>query len=187
MTLEPNELLDLLYDVAGRLERLGIEYMVSRSMALVLFGRPRMTRDVDIVVNLLESQVDPLCAALADFEHDPEEIREAVRSRRMFNIIHSEKVLKFDFIVRKNEPYRIEEFARRRRIQLGVHCVWVVSAEDLLLSKLVWGSPSNSEVQLRDAADLIASTSTLDWPYIERWAKQLGVNAFLDRARERHS
>ncbi len=187
MTLQPNELLDLLYDVARRLERLGIDYMVSGSMALVLFGRPRMTRDVDIVVNLLESHIGPLSAALVDFEHDPEELREAVRGRRMFNIIHFEKVLKFDFIVRKNEPYRLEEFARRRRMQLGSNAVWVVSAEDLLLSKLVWGSPSSSEVQLRDASDLIASTPTLDWPYVDRWARELGVTAFLERARERHS
>ena len=186
VTLEPNEQLEVLLDLAERLERLGIDYMVSGSMALSLFGRPRMTRDVDLVVALSEAQVDPLSAAIQDFEHDPDEIREAARSRRMFNLIHVERVLKFDLIVRKDSPYRREEFSRRRQHRVGPRALWVVSPEDLLLSKLAWGKPSGSEIQLRDVRDLMASAQALDWPYIERWAKVLDVADFLERARERH-
>ncbi|HEY3449027.1 MAG TPA: DUF6036 family nucleotidyltransferase [Myxococcales bacterium] len=187
MTLDSNEQLDLLFDLCGRLDRLGIAYMVSGSMALGFFASPRMTRDVDLVVDLEERHVGPLCAALPDFEHDPEEIREAVRTRRMFNVIHSDKVLKFDLIVRKEAPYRVEEFSRRQQLAVGARKLWVVSPEDLLLSKLAWGKPSQSEVQLRDVRELLASSSlALDWGYLERWARDLDVSDFLEKARARH-
>lgn len=186
MTLDSNEQLDLLLDLCGRLDQLGIAYMVSGSMALGFFASPRMTRDVDLVVDLEERHVDALCAALADFEHDPDEIREAVRKRRMFNVIHPEKVLKFDLIVRKQAPYRVEEFSRRRQLAVGERKLWVVSPEDLLLSKLAWGKPTESELQLRDVRELIASARALDWEYVERWARELGVTDYLEKARAGH-
>ena len=63
---------------------------------------------------------------------------------------------------------------------LGGVDVWLTAPEDLLLSKLVWARESGSELQLRDAANLIASVPDLDWPYIARWAPALGVARELE-------
>lgn len=57
--------------------------------------------------------------------------------------------------------------------------VWIVSPEDLLLSKLVWAKDSHSEMQLNDVRGLINSVNTLDWHYIREWATQLDVTALL--------
>jgi len=55
----------------------------------------------------------------------------------------------------------------------------VVSPEDLILSKLVWGKDSASELQMRDVLQIIRGSASLDWPYLEKWASILGVSEML--------
>jgi len=74
----------------------------------------------------------------------------------MFNLLHLESVVKVDMIVRKDSEYRRTEFERRRRIELDAFSLWIVSKEDLILSKLAWAKPSGSELQLRDVRNLLA-------------------------------
>jgi len=101
----------------------------------------------------------------------------------MFNINHEAWVVKADFVVRKDQPYREREFGRRRTVSVGDKAFSIVTAEDLLLSKLLWAKTSRSELQLGDVRNLILSEKTLDWPYIERWAQKLGVEGLLNEVR----
>ncbi len=64
----------------------------------------------------------------------------------MFNLIHHASVIKVDCVVLKDEPYRQEEFARRREVIVGGFQTWIVSREDLILSKLYWARESKSEM-----------------------------------------
>jgi hypothetical protein len=179
-----SEELDVLLLVTGRLEATGIPYMVSGSTALNVYAEPRMTRDIDIVVEIGLRQVDSIGAAFAaDFYCDRDMIRQAIVAQSAFNAIHTATVVKIDFIVRKDSPYRRLEFERRRSVTVDGHAIWVVAPEDLLLSKLVWAKPSRSELQLRDARNLIACTPDLDWPYVERWAEDLTVTDLLAEIR----
>jgi hypothetical protein len=103
--------LDILKLVAARLGEAGIPYMVSGSMAMNYYAQPRMTRDVDIVIELGAADVERVAALfIPDFLCEVEAVRDAVRRRGMFNIIHGESVVKVDFIVRKDVPFRVEEF-----------------------------------------------------------------------------
>jgi hypothetical protein len=61
--------------------------------------------------------------------------------------------------------------------------LWFVTAEDLLLSKLVWAADSQSEMQLNDIRNLITAVTTLDWAYIEHWATELQVAELLHEVR----
>ena len=174
------EQLELLKDVARRLEGAGIVYMVSGSVAMNYYGQPRMTRDIDIVVALETKDAPTLAAALGEeFYFDEDTIRDAVERRSMFNAIHMEKVLKVDFIVRKDEPFRLEELRRRREVLIDDTSVWIVSPEDLVLSKLVWAKESSSEMQLKDVSNILASVTNVDRPYLERWAATLSVDDLL--------
>src|SRR5690606_28447037 len=92
-------------------------------------------------------------------------IREAVAHASMFNVIHNESLIKVDLIVRKDEPYRRTEFARRRAVHVGDLEVFIVSKEDLILSKLVWAKDSQSEQQLRDVRNL--ADTGYDRAYLE--------------------
>jgi len=175
--------IEVLKLVAGKLDAAGLEYMVTGSLALSAYAVPRMTRDVDLVVALELDDADRLCAMLGDeFDCNPVSIRAAIASRSMFNLIHSTRIVKVDFVVRKTSPFRMEEFSRRRRIDLDGQAIWIVSAEDLLLSKLLWGRDRASGVQRADVANLIAS-HPIDWSYVERWSGELGLETELREVR----
>ncbi len=169
--------------VADRLDSAGIAYMVSGSTALGFYGRPRMTRDIDIVIALESNQVAAFDFLFAnDFAVDIDEIRDAITRRSMFNLVHLTTVVKIDFIVKKDADYRHVEFARRRLFAQGDSRVWVVSPEDLVLSKLVWAKASHSDFQLRDVKSII-QFQQLDDDYLSSWAEKLGVGALLDEVR----
>jgi hypothetical protein len=91
----------------------------------------------------------------------------------LFNLIHQQSVIKVDCIVRKSSLYRRAEFERRQRIKIEDFSTWITRKEDLILSKLDWAKDSHSELQLRDVKNLLATGC--DRPYIERWAKELGL------------
>ena len=108
------EQIQILIDIAGRLDAAGFDYMLTGSMALTFYAQPRFTRDVDLVVELSAGDVKRFATLFAaDFACDEEAIAEAVARQRMFNLIHHASVSKFDFIVRKALPYRHEELRRR--------------------------------------------------------------------------
>jgi hypothetical protein len=171
--------LDVLGLVSDRLSARGLPFMLTGSFALAYYATPRMTRDLDIVVALNESEVDALVAAFeSDFYIDSDAARTAILLERMFNLMHLESGVKVDFIVRKTSEYRQVEFARRQQVAIAGIRTWIVSCEDLILSKLVWALESNSELQRRDIHQLLAEAIDLD--YIRKWAPQLGVTTLLN-------
>ena len=173
--------LEVLQDAAGRLERAGIAYMLTGSIALSYHAEPRMTRDIDIVVQLEERDAGEIAALFApDYYVSDEDVSRAMRTRGMFNVLHLEKLVKLDLIVRKDEEYRRHEFQRRVRVQLPGFRVWIVSKEDLILSKLAWAKDTMSELQLRDVRVLL--TTAPDRAYLHHWAARLGVADLLQRS-----
>jgi len=174
----------ILHRVTAALDSAGIAYMVTGSIALSVYAEPRMTRDVDLVVELSGTNGDRIIALFAsEFHFDPDRIREAARHGGMFNLIHTATIVKVDCIARKTSPFRLAEFERRRRVELAGQAVFVVSAEDLLLSKLDWARDSRSEVQLRDVRSLMEMRPELDWDYVDAWAVELGLSDLLAEVR----
>jgi predicted nucleotidyltransferase len=178
-----SEEIELLKIVAARLDSAGIEYMMTGSMAMALYATPRMTRDIDIIIQISMQDASRITSLFeTDFYIEKESILEAIRSRGMFNIIHNESVIKVDLIIRKQEEYRLEEFSRRTAVVIDGVKISVVTPEDLVLSKLVWAKQSESELQQRDVRQLLQSSSGMDAGYIQKWAKVLGVEDLLKKA-----
>ena len=81
--------------------------MMTGSMALAFYSTPRMTRNIDIILQVSYADIGKIVALFKkDFYIDENSVRQAVRDQSMFNIIHNESVLKVDFIIRKDEEYR---------------------------------------------------------------------------------
>lgn len=178
-----NEELEILKDVAVRLNGAGIEYMMTGSMAMALYSNPRMTRDIDVIIQVSSMDAGRIVALFQkDFYVDEAVVRQAIRDRGMFNIIHNDSVVKVDFIIRKDEEYRIEEFARKKKITIDTVPVWIVAPEDLILSKLVWVKNSGSELQFRDARQMMA-LKDIDETYLQKWSRTLGVDDLMKRAK----
>ena len=180
-----DEQLEFLKLIASRLESVGIPYMMTGSMAMAIYSVPRMTRDIDLVVEVKPVDVDKIVSLFSkDCYIDRDSVKQAVDAHTMFNIIHNEWVVKADFILRKDEEFRREEFARRQKVVIGDTTIFVVSAEDLILSKLVWGKESPSDLQLRDVRQMISTVSELDWKYMKKWATVLRIDTLLEKAKE---
>ena len=176
--------LSVLKLVTGKLNAAGLSYMITGSIAAGHYARPRMTRDIDLVVDLQPDDAERLVTLFGDeFECHVDAIRSAIVRQSLFNLIHSAAIVKVDFVVRKDTPYRQEEFRRRRSALIDDHPIWVVSAEDLVLSKLLWAKDTRSELQLNDVRHIIAAQSGLDWPYVELWGQRLGVMELLGEVR----
>jgi hypothetical protein len=168
--------LEVLKSVTARLEGVRIPYMITGSMAANFYTVPRMTRDIDLVVELSEQDVDRVADLFQqDYYIDRDMVAEAVRNESMFNLIHNELFVKVDCVVRKDTDYRLEEFARRRPVVIAGQRAFIVSPEDLILSKLDWAKDSRSQMQLDDVRNILRTVTNLDRPYLERWADHLGL------------
>jgi len=180
-----DEQLEFLKLIASQLDSVGIPYMVTGSMAMAIYSIPRMTRDIDLVIETTLEDINKIVGLFSDDCYiDQNSVREAVHTHGMFNIIHNEWVIKADFIIRKEEDYRKEEFSRRQKIDIENIAISVVTAEDLILSKLVWGEGSRSDLQFHDAHQMISTVEGLDWKYMIKWATSLGIEDILQKAKE---
>lgn len=179
-----SEELEVLKTVARRLDDLGVPYMVTGSMAVNYYAVPRMTRDIDVVVELSGGDADRLCEAFeGDFYVDRDAVRRAVEERGLFNLIHGASVVKVDFVVRKESEYRRVEFSRRRRIRVEDQELSAVAPEDLIVSKLDWVRETGSEVQLADVRNLLACVPSLDEAYLAHWTGRLGLDTLYRELR----
>jgi len=152
--------------------------MLSGSMAMSIYTLPRATRDFDFVVHLQKKDVETV---VNFFKHgyycDPDAVLDAVKNHSMFNIIDHASGYKADFMILKNKPFRQKEFERRKLITSFDMSIYVVSPEDLLLSKLIWIQQLQSNLQIEDIKNL-SEIESLDWEYIRYWLKELQLNTF---------
>ena len=169
-----------------------IRYLVGGSLASSIYGIPRATHDVDLVADIRLSHVDAVVTALADdFYVDADMIRDAIRRRASFNVIHLATMFKADVFVLRGDAWSSEEMARARTEELdlpdGKVAVRFASAEDTLLHKLMWYKLGNqiSDRQWADIAGILkVQGETLDQEYLDRWAPALDVSELLRRARK---
>lgn len=175
------EQFEILIDVITKLEQVNIAYMISGSTAMNYYVQPRMTRDIDIIIEINPTQVHTLKELFElDFYLDDEIIEQQIKINGFFNIIHYQTSVKIDFVVKKNFPFRQLEFERRQKIEISDNIfAWLVTPEDLILSKLVWAKESHSNFQLRDVYNLLSINKTIDRTYLETWAKELNVLELL--------
>ena len=150
--------LDILRDVTRKFDQLNIQYMLTGSLAMSYYSQPRMTRDIDLVVNISQTSIKKMeTLFIADYYISIDSVINAIDNEFMFNLIHTESSIKVDCIVRKKEEYRLTEFERRQKIRLTDFDIYIVSKEDLIISKLIWFKDSNSELQKKDIKNLLVS------------------------------
>jgi hypothetical protein len=172
--------IDIVRDISHRFQQAGIPYMLTGSMAMNYYARPRMTRDIDVVIAIAPEDVHRLAASFRpSYYVNEESIRESIVHESIFNLIHEDTVIKVDCIIRKRSEYRRVEFERRQRISILDFTTFIVSKEDLIISKLFWAKDSHSEIQLGDVKNLIATG--YDAAYLQRWTRELGLDNLFEK------
>ena len=169
---------DLLRAAVAALTARDIPYMIVGSVASMGYGEPRFTLDIDIAVELEESQAASLCDAFPpdEFYVSRAAARQAAAGAGQFNVIHPASGNKIDFMVSRRDAWGREGFARRRfhEVVTGLNA-FVASPEDIILGKLWYYHEGGSEKHLRDIAGiLLMQGAKIDRGYITQWANKMG-------------
>jgi hypothetical protein len=179
---------ELLILVASVLEDAGVPFMVTGSFASTIHGEPRLSHDIDIVIELQPHDVGSIACRFQelDFYADEESLAEAVARQDQCNLIHLESGEKVDFWVLTDSPFDRSRFARRVQAPYSGRVLWVSSPEDTILMKLVWNQQSGgSEKQRRDVLRVYETQcADLDQAYLDHWARELMVTDTLEAIRK---
>jgi hypothetical protein len=172
--VEPSE---LLARVVRAFELLGISYFVTGSTASMYYGEPRFTNDIDFVADFKSEHVSSFQKLFPpdEFYLSEEGMKEAIRFRSMFNIIHPASGFKVDISVRAADAFDESRFARARKVELTPEqTAYFSSPEDIILKKMLFYREGGSEKHLRDIVGiLLVSSEKLDNQYLAEWITRL--------------
>lgn len=186
-TIDPRH---LLVKVAKILHQLNISYVVTGGMAVFVWGRPRFTADIDIVIELKPDHINALAEALGALGQagyvDVPMMRRALLHHGEFNFIDGVSGIKVDFFVAGKNSFDEAKFKNRRQEKVLGTSVYFISPEDLILSKLLWQKESGSEIQLRDVESILKMQKRLDWKYLQKWATIHSTYKILESLWKKH-
>ncbi len=174
---------DLIELFVAPLERLGIRHLITGSVAATLYGEPRATHDIDLVVVLTAADGEHLASAFpsASFYTPPAEVIaiEAGREGRgHFNVIHFESGLKADFFLAGRDPLHEWAFRHAREYSIGGLRVRLAPPEYVIVRKLEFYREGGSEKHLRDIRSMLAlSADLVDRAALADWIRRLGLDA----------
>lgn len=174
---------ELLVDCLRRLNRTGVVYYLTGSMASNYWGIPRTTHDLDFVLQLPATAVPLILQEFSEnFYIEEAAVRAVHQPPHQFNAIDTRSALKVDFWLAGSEPFDQEMLRRRIQATLFGEAAWISAPEDVILHKLVWNRISPSDRQLGDAAGVVAvQAAALDNDYLGRWAGELNLSDELKR------
>ncbi|MBN1613138.1 MAG: hypothetical protein JW950_01605 [Deltaproteobacteria bacterium] len=176
---------ELLKKVIDTLEHLGIDHMITGSVASSLQGEPRSTHDIDIILAVQEADMANLVEAFAPPRYylDAASIREAISHKSMFNLIDVVEGDKVDFWILTDEPFDQSRFARRYSENVMGMILKVSCPEDTILAKLLWAVKSGgSEKQFTDALRVFeVQYDILDMSYLKKWVAALSLEEIWNR------
>ncbi len=169
-------------------EQLGVLYHIGGSVASSIYGILRATIDADLIADLRLEHVRPLVIQLqTDYYIDEDMIRDAIKRRSSFNVIHLDTMLKVDVYIPKFRSFDQEELRRAQQEVLleGTRPFNVASPEGTILNKLEWYR-MGGEVSDRQWNDILGvlkvQGTSLDIDYLQKWAANLRVTDLLERA-----
>jgi len=192
--VSPHELEDFFAYVVSVLERLNIPYMVVGGFAAITYGEIRFTADVDIVVDMRYSHVDPFVAAfpIPDYYVSREGMLDSLARRYPFNVIQPHTGAKVDLVPLSEDLRARVTFTRRQRIiydEVTGRAAYFATAEDIIMAKLHAYQETGSEKHLRDARGIVVMQwGRLNLDDVTRWARAARLEdtwlALLEAARE---
>jgi hypothetical protein len=170
---------EFLQQITTALEANGIPYMLTGSLASSMYGVPRATNDIDIVIAPTRSQLLTFVDLLlrVGFTVQRERAIAELNRRGMFNVIDFKRGLKVDLIIQKERDFNVREFERRKTHEVEGMRLTIATPEDVVIAKLEWAKMSDSERQIKDAAGIIqVQGPRLDTEYIEKFIEELALS-----------
>jgi len=174
---------EVLKTVVSRLQGLRIPYMITGAIAVNYYGRPRLTHDLELLVELETSMVEGIVSSFqSDFYIATEGILEALQHRTMFNALYHDTGLKVDFWLKGRDEYDATRFQRRVKRKIFDEMMFITTAEDLMIIKLKRYKDSSSEKHYLDALGFCEiQRDNLDLTYMKKWLSYFSVLDLFER------
>jgi len=152
-----------------RLNKINIEYMTTGSVASIIYGEPRITHDINIILQLHISNIPEFISSFnpEEFYCPPMEVIEtevARETRGHFNIIHHETGFKADIYPVGKDKLHIWAMSKKRKVEVDNCVFWLAPPEYVILRKLEFFREGGSSKHLRDIEKmLILSADIIDF------------------------
>jgi hypothetical protein len=182
--------LSLFLEVLQKLEAMGAPYMIIGAFAATVYGITRATFDIDIVVDLSETDIEALAAAfpLPRYYADPYQMRDSTRRGIMFNIIDTSRGEKADLIPLTMASRYRQAFKRRTREQVALAGrppfeVWCARPDDIIVGKLLAWTEGRSRKHETDIYEMLvfiylgndpAVSAAFDEAFVDAQASEMG-------------
>lgn len=170
---------DLFQIYISRLNSLGVRYMVTGSVATIIYGEPRLTHDIDLVIELSAVGINDFISAFPfeEFYCPPAEIVLLEMNRRQrghFNLIHHMTGFKADIYMCGQEKLHRWALENRKNIDIFEKNCWVAPIEYVILRKLEYYREGQSEKHLQDIAGMLAlSNDQIDFNFLEKKIQEM--------------
>jgi predicted nucleotidyltransferase len=160
---------ELLARIAAGLSRRNLPYMIIGGQAVLLYGEPRLTKDIDITLGVNIDRLDELLSLAKEISLTPlpEDLPSFVQKTMVLPVLEKSTGIRVDFIF-SFTPYETQAIGRAKRITISGQEVCFASPEDLILHKIFAGRPRDYE----DVRTLIRKNPGIDLAYIRRWLKE---------------
>lgn len=174
---------DLIELFVGPLQSASIRYFISGSVAAMLYGEPRVTHDIDLVVFLRATDIAKLSQVFPapEFYVPPAEVIATEMARQQhgcFNVIHADSSLKADFFTANRDEFHAWAFRNLKKYSVRGVEVSLAPPEYVIVRKLEYFHEGGSEKHLRDIrAMLNISGEQINQVDLQEWIQQQGVKA----------
>jgi len=157
---------ELLIKIGTALDEKAIPYMIIGGQAVLLYGEPRLTRDIDVTlgvdVNALPELIE-ICKKL-NLTPLPLDITKFVEQTMVFPVKDDSTSIRIDFIF-SFTSYEKKAIKRAREISIKKTIVKFASPEDVIIHKIFAGRARD----LDDVKSILLKNPSVDLPYIETW------------------
>ncbi|MFH1453507.1 MAG: DUF6036 family nucleotidyltransferase [Armatimonadota bacterium] len=182
---DKNIFLETLEWICRKLETSDIPYMITGGSAVGFWGYIRTTMDIDIIIQIQSKKVEQFLKGLENEAYiNIDEAEKSIRDKKMFNIILNKSCFKIDIIpLNEKDEYEKEKFKNKVKINFQSKEIFIISPEDLIISKLIWNRLSGgSERQLKDCESIYKLNSeNLNLDYITKWVKILKLEETFNK------
>lgn len=160
--------------VVNILNQQNIPYFVTGALAVVYYGEPRTTHDIDLVIEISNKDIDILVKLFEqEFSIDRVSIKAAIKEKSMFNAVHKDTGFKIDFWMVGDDAFYKKRFARRVHVYVLGTTMYLPTPEDVIVSKLEWFKMSEIDKHYFDALGVYRiQKGKLDVDYVDKWCTQ---------------
>lgn len=156
----------LLEHIAGELPSQNIPYMIIGGQAVLLYGEPRLTKDIDVTLGVGTEGIKKVMRSVRNLGFkilisDPEEF---VRETMVLPTLDEKSGIRVDFIF-SFSAYEHQAIQNAKQVKIGSQAVFFASLEDVIIHKIIAGRPRD----LEDVRSVLLKSPGFDHHYIEKW------------------